>query len=406
MIAIRRFAFAARNAASRFARRCSRPRSGGRLPAWLPLALRWRRERKRLTSSRPNVVAVAACAACQSKSHRRWLFAVHPGQWPVRAKSASPVVAASVVHAVRRSLIEWHRRVQLACAPAGLVLAAHPRSHHVNEDRRSVIEWPRRAHRDDALATPGIAARPRPHRFADAHPMGRTRSDVAALIVRSTERSHGAIRSLTPPPAEKWQPIIAFHTRFRGRAERENGLLTRLSPGRTFPFSLDPLALHAHRTQQVDAAAVDCAASKPFASFANGTDLTWRGSQTENLPTPAEIALGAPRAATAGTSLHSGASMAASSLGHAPELVWRTQGRSNLRTSGEIDSSDARVRTAGISPSAGASVATQQVALLAAKGATPERVTSLDPALIDRLADDVIRRVERHVRIERERRGL
>jgi hypothetical protein len=30
----------------------------------------------------------------------------------------------------------------------------------------------------------------------------------------------------------------------------------------------------------------------------------------------------------------------------------------------------------------------------------------LDPAAIDRLADDVIRRVERRIRIERERRGL
>jgi hypothetical protein len=34
------------------------------------------------------------------------------------------------------------------------------------------------------------------------------------------------------------------------------------------------------------------------------------------------------------------------------------------------------------------------------------RVTDLDPALLDRLTDDVIRRVEKRVRIERERRGL
>jgi len=36
--------------------------------------------------------------------------------------------------------------------------------------------------------------------------------------------------------------------------------------------------------------------------------------------------------------------------------------------------------------------------------ATP--VTKLDPALMDRLANDVIRRIEQRVRIERERRGL
>jgi hypothetical protein len=34
------------------------------------------------------------------------------------------------------------------------------------------------------------------------------------------------------------------------------------------------------------------------------------------------------------------------------------------------------------------------------------RITDLDPRLLDRVTDDVIRRVERRVRIERERRGL
>jgi hypothetical protein len=34
------------------------------------------------------------------------------------------------------------------------------------------------------------------------------------------------------------------------------------------------------------------------------------------------------------------------------------------------------------------------------------RITALDPALVDRLTDDVIRQVERRVRIERERRGI
>jgi hypothetical protein len=34
------------------------------------------------------------------------------------------------------------------------------------------------------------------------------------------------------------------------------------------------------------------------------------------------------------------------------------------------------------------------------------KLTDIDPRLMDRLTDDVIRRVERRVRIERERRGL
>jgi hypothetical protein len=40
------------------------------------------------------------------------------------------------------------------------------------------------------------------------------------------------------------------------------------------------------------------------------------------------------------------------------------------------------------------------------RAAASQTVMKLDPALVDRLADDVIRRVERRVRIERERRGL
>ena len=37
---------------------------------------------------------------------------------------------------------------------------------------------------------------------------------------------------------------------------------------------------------------------------------------------------------------------------------------------------------------------------------TPQSITKLDPALLDRLTDDVIRRVEQRARIERQRRGL
>jgi hypothetical protein len=38
--------------------------------------------------------------------------------------------------------------------------------------------------------------------------------------------------------------------------------------------------------------------------------------------------------------------------------------------------------------------------------AAATQITRLDPAVLDRLADDVIRRVEKRVRIERQRRGL
>jgi len=49
--------------------------------------------------------------------------------------------------------------------------------------------------------------------------------------------------------------------------------------------------------------------------------------------------------------------------------------------------------------------ATHPVSARAERPVTPQ-ITKFDPALLDRLTDDVIRRVERRMRIERERRGL
>lgn len=65
---------------------------------------------------------------------------------------------------------------------------------------------------------------------------------------------------------------------------------------------------------------------------------------------------------------------------------------------GVIDASGERTAVAAVSP-------TPAMAAVAAQAATPARVT-LDPSVTDRLVDDVIRRVERQVRLDRERRGL
>ena len=87
------------------------------------------------------------------------------------------------------------------------------------------------------------------------------------------------------------------------------------------------------------------------------------------------------------------------------ELVWRrvskttTDVTERVRHQEVFDSSEPRSH----------SVANQQTAVDVARvvdavAAIP--ITKLDPALMDRLANDVIRRVEQRVRIERERRGL
>ncbi len=88
----------------------------------------------------------------------------------------------------------------------------------------------------------------------------------------------------------------------------------------------------------------------------------------------------------------------------APELVWSSSRPAPEAVgplkSGSEDSPGPGRRSSGSGP---APVA-EQVVSLPRVSAAP--ITVLDPALLDRLTDDVIRRVERRVRIERERRGV
>ena len=90
----------------------------------------------------------------------------------------------------------------------------------------------------------------------------------------------------------------------------------------------------------------------------------------------------------------------------APELAWRAPPARSPQ-----DPDFARIlmhppRAGSSEPSASTAIAARPVVPSIAPAAPPVRATSLDPALVDRLADDVIRRVERRARIERERRGL
>jgi hypothetical protein len=88
-----------------------------------------------------------------------------------------------------------------------------------------------------------------------------------------------------------------------------------------------------------------------------------------------------------------------------PELVYRRE----LRPRTEIAGQPSCPSPAVSSPrSPVRSVAGQEAAPEVSLSGRPAalRVTDLDPAFLDRLTDDVIRRVERRVRIERERRGL
>ena len=88
----------------------------------------------------------------------------------------------------------------------------------------------------------------------------------------------------------------------------------------------------------------------------------------------------------------------------AEELVWR---RNQPRTTVIEDIPVANVtQPTQRSVSAPAVITHAQSASASSNNQMPQQITKLDPGLVDRLTDDVIRRVEKRARIERQRRGL
>ena len=89
-----------------------------------------------------------------------------------------------------------------------------------------------------------------------------------------------------------------------------------------------------------------------------------------------------------------------------PELVWRRAARAETPPADEGLHS---LGAATVARSAARPLAPRETAPESPAAVTrpaPRQLAQLDPALVDRLADDVIRRIEKRARIERERRGL
>jgi hypothetical protein len=92
----------------------------------------------------------------------------------------------------------------------------------------------------------------------------------------------------------------------------------------------------------------------------------------------------------------------------APELVWRQGSEPKTTDSRGTASQEARIAGDAPMPAASAGRPAAVVHSIAESPVErrPTRLSDLEPSFVDRLADDVIRRVERRTRIERERRGL
>jgi hypothetical protein len=96
----------------------------------------------------------------------------------------------------------------------------------------------------------------------------------------------------------------------------------------------------------------------------------------------------------------------AARLTRSPELVWRALVAGATSVLEERARVHRRMEVPAQPPHIEPPRAATQARSSAPRVKDDVRSMLLDPALVDRLADDVIRRVERRIRIERERRGI
>lgn len=97
----------------------------------------------------------------------------------------------------------------------------------------------------------------------------------------------------------------------------------------------------------------------------------------------------------------------APAFSHTPELIWRKDSPSRRHAVQDAASSEPQVAgRPATTTAAGTTVVQSPSRPDRPPVRRPLSLSDLEPSFVDRLAEDVIRRVERHARIERERRGL
>jgi hypothetical protein len=91
---------------------------------------------------------------------------------------------------------------------------------------------------------------------------------------------------------------------------------------------------------------------------------------------------------------------------HSEELIWRRVPASRFTGGDEVEGQTPRPAVNRTQTRSQASDESPPVASTVTELAPPQQITKIDPALLDRLTDNIISRVEKRISIERERRGL
>lgn len=349
-----RLKLAARLAASRFA--SSRRGNGlGSPDAWLPLALRWRRKRKQLDNVRSVRAATPAAAITTTTVKTNTSFAHTHLHFAPRAIDRT--IHERLLRTVSRT--RTHLFVHQSPLPSGE--RARVRGGTAATTVRDVL----RIERTSLMTTTHTATfamqsrrANRPLRVVHARPAAISRFAASATAPERSPRIRIPIpvpTTVRPAAALRPHPLFEHPRKTATRNER-------------LPSPERPLWMHSRELRIFrlhHAASVEMATPR---------------RSPESRPAPPATAA------------------------RAPELVWRKAPRAQSETASEavanppVSVSRPPVRSAAV-PEPG-----PEASRRSARGAL--QAADFDPALLDRLTDDVIRRVERRVRIERERRGL
>lgn len=350
---------AAYKAASRFAAR--RLNARGRRDAWRPMVLRWRLRRRR----GGNVLAGRAAPHSQVSwfPQFHFHFASHtsertrPNPMPGRSPAAD---------SQQKRVVMDHRWTGASTTTRALQLD------HANQQAREIYERKDSRARENApvMPTPRVSwprnsAQPKEHFPVSAAPQ------VWWLSKSARSKEHAP---LTATPRVSWPPLanqlVTWPTERRGRQRLERTPEVRARMQREvqtqFLQTRSQIWQHWHqvfslnRSKFSDPVPHRAAGNKALQfQYERPEKLVWRRALQTPL-TSDDDKLGAEPS----------------------EPVGRTQSRSHPGLESSV----------GVAPLLERAVATQ--------------VAKLDPGVLDRLTDDVIRRVEQRMRIERERRGL
>jgi hypothetical protein len=404
----------------------------------------------RLRTSGPLALGAKRAAASLGARVRRAHQTVC-GHLPIQLRWRRAARAGSVVHAFTRQIISviWAPRITLhfgvapsdrrpsmapVVQPGGSTTHQHvqrmwtdvrttgpwrPTAHETSGGRRErsrPTSFPAVERRADAFGR-GVAALSRRHaraafaRRALMVPVAR-RSAKSTLTDRVVERQADVFRPSVASSIRRARAVAMYGplaaSVARGSAERT--LTVRVVQRHADVFRTT-VALSIRRTMTV---AVQRLLTAPVARRVTETPLTDRFADPmlhSERRAPRRSLAGAGRRSLLGRdddrhSHRTGLTDGAQRVTHRPiELTWQ---RSTPPASGHTPSTPVEATFAG-APFPGRSSFTQPASagvVTSVPATNPARPFNLDASQLDRLTDDVIRRVERRVRIARERRGL